>query len=90
MAGALKLSHLDWKVISHVLPYFESAQEGHSAATLGGSVIVEKPPDRVEHADHPEACEQQVKVQEDACGCCRRKEISTCTVVTEHYSNILQ
>lgn len=74
MTGVLKLSHLDWKVISHVLPHFEFAQEGHSPATPGGSVIVEKPPDRVEHADHPEACEQQVKVQEDAYRCCGRKE----------------
>lgn len=69
MTSVLKLSHLDRKVISHVLPYIESAQEGHPAATPGGSVIVEKPPDRVEHADHPEACEQQVKIQEDACRC---------------------
>lgn len=67
--SVLKLSHLDGKVIPHVLPYFESAQVGHPPATPGGSVIVKKPPDRVEHADHPEACKQQVKVQKDACRC---------------------
>lgn len=66
-ASVFTLSHLDGKVVPHVVPHFESAQEGHPPAPSGGSVIVKKPPDGVEHADHPEAREQQVKVQEDAC-----------------------
>lgn len=51
-----------------MFPDPEATQEGHPAAPAGGGVVVVEPPDGVEHADQPEACEQQVKEQNDAGG----------------------
>lgn len=62
-------SHLDGEVISHVFPDPEATQVGHLAASTRGSIIVEEPPNGVQHADQPEASEQQVKEQKDAGGC---------------------
>lgn len=61
-------SYLDGKVIPHVVPDPEAAHVGHPAASARGSVIVQEPPNGIEHADQPEASEQQVKEQKDAGG----------------------
>lgn len=52
-----------------MLPHFEAAQEGHPAASTSRGVIVKVPPDSIQHADEPQASEEQVKEQEDAGGC---------------------
>lgn len=52
-----------------MFPDPETTQVGHPAASARGSVIVEEPPDGVEHAEQPEASEQQVEEQKDAGGC---------------------
>lgn len=62
-------SYLDGEVIPHVFPDPEAAQVGRPAASAGGGVVVEEPPNGIEHADQPEASEQQVKEQKDAGGC---------------------
>lgn len=61
-------SYLDGEVIPHVFPDPEATQVGHPAASARGSVIVVEPPDGIEHAEQPEASEQQVKEQNDAGG----------------------
>lgn len=68
-------SYLDGEVIPHVFPDPEAAQVGQPAASTRGSVIVEEPPNGIQHADQPEASEQQVKEQEDAGGCWGEKEV---------------
>lgn len=67
--------YLDGKVVPHVFPKFEVTQEGHPSASSRRSVIVKKPPNSVQHADQPEACEKQVEEQENACGCWGRNKI---------------
>lgn len=62
-------SYLDGEVIPHVFPDPEATQVGHPAASTRGCVIVEEPPNGIQHADQPEASEQQVKEQKDAGGC---------------------
>lgn len=62
-------SYLDGKVITHVFPNFEAAQEGRPVASTCRSVIIKVPPDSIQHADQPVASEHQVKEQEDAGGC---------------------
>lgn len=62
-------AYLDGEVIPHVFPEPQAAQVGHPAAPPGGSVIVEEPPDGIEHAEQPEAREHQVKEAKDAGGC---------------------
>lgn len=59
-------SHRDGKIIPQVVPHSEATQEGHPATTAGWSVIVEEPPDAVQHTDEPVAGVQQVEEQEDA------------------------
>lgn len=62
--------HLNGEVIPHVFPGLEATQEGNPAAAPGRGVIVDEPPDSVEHADEPEAGGEQVEEQEDARGRC--------------------
>lgn len=61
-------SYLDREVVPHVFPEPEATQVGHPAASTRGSVVVEEPPNGVQHADQPEASEQQVEEQKDAGG----------------------
>lgn len=68
-------SYLDGEVIPHVFPDPEATHVGHPAASTKGSVIVEEPPNAVQHADQPEASEQQVKEQKDAGGRWGKKEV---------------
>lgn len=68
-------SYLDGEVIPHVFPDPEATHVAHPAASTRGSVTVEEPPNAVQHADQPEASEQQVKEQKDAGGRWGKKEV---------------
>lgn len=72
----LSASHLDWEIIPHVVPNFDATDGGHPAASTWGGVIVNVPPDRIQHTDQPIACKQQVAEDADAGGSWGDRQVS--------------